>query len=512
MRYVVTAAQMRELDSETITAIGIPGAVLMETAGRAVASAVWDELGSVATSRVAVVCGAGNNGGDGYVIARVLRARGVSATVYLAAARDRIGGDAAVHLGAYEQSGGLATSIADLDQLAEHRAAIESADVVVDALFGTGLTRSVEGHLAQVIEVINRSAGRIVSVDVPSGLSADTGAELGACVRADVTVTMAFSKIGLAVAPGSGKAGRVIVAEIGIPEQLAAAHGIGLALLEPGDLRPLVPARNPLDHKNRRGHVLVVAGSPGKRGAARLTASAALRSGAGLATLASDKLDDAAPDPLMTAVLDCEQAGAIDRLLDLAEGKAAVAMGPGMPTGSASRDLVKAAVERIGVAMVLDADALNHLAGDVAMVAKASASVVLTPHPGEAGRLLGCQASEVQADRVAAVRKLAEQSGAVILLKGAGTLVCDGRVADDIITINPTGGPELATAGSGDVLTGVIAALIAQGLAPGEAARLAAYIHGSAGHLAAQRLGPIGVTATDVLESLPAAFASLGQS
>jgi ADP-dependent NAD(P)H-hydrate dehydratase / NAD(P)H-hydrate epimerase len=512
VRYVVTAAEMRAIDAATIDGIGLPGAVLMENAGRAVAAAVAEELarrGDGAARAVAVVCGAGNNGGDGYVVARVLRQQHIQAAVYLAAPRSAVRGDALVHLMAYERTGGPVLSIAEPGELAEHRQAIEGAAVAVDALFGTGLARDVDGHLAGVIHSINRCGGRIISVDVPSGLSADSGAVLGAAVEPHRTVTMAFLKVGLAVAPGLARAGAVSVAEIGIPLELASAHGVRLAVLDPADVAGGLPRAGLLDHKNRRGHALVVAGAPGKRGAGRLSAMAALRSGAGLATLAWQGRDLPAPDPVMTAELDADAGDAAERLVALAEGKRAVAIGPGMPTGSGGRALVRAALERLAQPMVLDADALNHLAGELERVAESRAPVVLTPHPGEAARLLGVGAADIERDRVAAVRELADRSRATVVLKGAGTLVCDGEAADGFVTVNPTGGPALATAGSGDVLTGVVAGLLVQGLPAGEAARTAVYLHGLAGEHCQERIGEVGATASDVLDALPHAFARL---
>jgi len=514
MLHVLTAAEMRAIDAATIEGIGLPGVVLMENAGRAVAEAVREELAagagaSGAVGAVAVVCGAGNNGGDGYVIARVLRQLRVPASVYLAVPRAAVRGDALTHLAAYEQSGGPVRSIALPAELSEQRGAIESAAVVVDALFGTGLARPVEGHLAEVIHSMNRASGRVVAVDVPSGLSADTGAVLGAAVEPHRTVTMAFLKVGLAVAPGLARAGRVSVAEIGIPRELATAHGVTLAVLESEDILGALPRPGQLDHKNRRGHALVVAGGPGKRGAARLSSMAALRSGAGLVTLAWAGRDVPAPDPVMTAQRDADADGAPEVLAELAAGKRALAIGPGMPTGAGGRALVRAALERLEVPMVLDADALNHLAGELERVAESRAPVVLTPHPGEAARLLGVGAADIERDRVAAVRELAERSRAVVLLKGAGTLVCDGEAADGLVTINPTGNPALATAGAGDVLTGVIAGLLAQGVPAGDAARAGAYVHGVAGDLCRDQMGEVGATASDILDALPGAFSRL---
>ena len=507
MLHVVTSAEMRAIDAATIEAIGLPGAVLMENAGRAVVAAVREELAGDGT--VAVVCGAGNNGGDGYVVARVLRQQRIAATVYLAAPRSAVRGDAMIHLAAYERTGGEVVAIAEPAELVANAQAIERAGVVVDALFGTGLGRPVEGHLAAVIQCINRSRGRIVAVDIPSGLSADTGAVLGAAVEPHRTVTMAFLKVGLAVAPGMARAGRVSVAEIGIPTELATAHGVGLALLEASDVSGGLPRARLLDHKNRRGHVLLVAGSPGKRGAARLGAMAAMRAGAGLLTLAWEGRESTAPDPIMTAELDADEPGAVDRLIALAEGKAVLAVGPGMPTGTGGCRLVHAALERIETPIVLDADALNHLGSDLERVAASRGPVVMTPHPGEAARLLATTTAEIERDRVAAVRALAERSRAVVLLKGAGTLVCDGAAADGFTTINPTGNPALATAGAGDVLTGIVAGLLAQGVAAVDAARIGAYLHGLVGDVCKERFGEVGATASDLVDAVPAAVARL---
>lgn len=499
MRYVLTAAEMRALDAATITEIGLPGAVLMENAGRAVAEDVLAEVGA-GGARVAVVCGAGNNGGDGYVVARWLREAGAHAIVYLAVSEERVRGDARVHLDAYLQTGGPMVSVASTEDLAEHREAIEDADCVVDCLFGTGLDRPVEGHLAAVIGVMNRAAGTRVSVDVPSGLAADTGEVLGVCVQADRTVTMAFLKLGLTVSPGFARCGEVRIAAIGIPRQLAQAHGVRVGLLEERDARLMLPVGAPTDHKNRRGHVLAIAGSPGKRGAGRLTAWAALRSGAGLVTLAGPGGDEGAAAPVMTADL----AGA--SFAELVAGKRVVAIGPGMDPGPAGRGLVLEALRGLEQPLVLDADGLNHLGTDLDAVAASAPPVVLTPHPGEAARLLGCTAIEVEADRVGAVRRLAERARAVVVLKGARTLVCDGISGDGFVTVNPTGNAGLATAGTGDVLTGIIAALIAQGGSPADAARAGVWIHGHAADLLRSDLGERGMTASDLADAIPRAL------
>lgn len=511
MIYAVTAEQMRELDRVTIEEIGIPGAVLMETAGRRIAEAVAELDAGDRSARVAVVCGAGNNGGDGFVCARVLRELGFDAAVYLAMPADKIGGDAALHLAAYRQVGGVVMLIDDPTKLDDEAASIESADVVVDALFGTGLTRAIEGHLARVVEVINQTTGAVVAADIPSGLSADTGLPFGAAVRADMTVTMAFAKVGLIGDPGFIWAGQLRVAEIGIPRALAAVSEVAVGLLEAGDVAELVPALAPGDHKGRRGDLLVIAGSPGKRGAGRLTAWSGLRSGAGLVTLAGAGQTTAeidVPDPVMSQILDIDARPA-EILGDVVAGRDAIAIGPGVPTGDWGRQLVLDTLDAAESPMVIDADGLNHLVGSLDKLAALEIPVVLTPHPGEAGRLLGSSAVDVQRDRLGAARELASRTRAVCVLKGARTVVCDGRSPESFATVNPTGNAGMATAGAGDVLTGVIGALLAQKVPAADATRLAVFAHGLAGDLAAESLGARAVTASDIAEALAPAFASL---
>jgi hydroxyethylthiazole kinase-like uncharacterized protein yjeF len=528
MRYVVTAEEMQALDRETIEGIGLPGVVLMENAGRAVVRVIEDLLAQAGAwraaaagsalargganptqrpPRIAVVCGSGNNGGDGYVIARCLREAGMHVTVYMAARRDAIKGDAMRHLDVYENTGGLLISIADEASLFRHAERIRNADLVVDALFGTGLQREVQGRYRKIIEAINQCQAHRVAVDIPSGLAADTGEVLGIAVNATCTVTMAFLKVGLATAPGFARCGQIHVAEIGIPDALAEKHGIRTALIEPNDLALLLPTNDALAHKNRRGHVLAVAGAPGKRGAARLLGWAAMRTGAGLVTIASPWQGGEvhAPDPVMTEELDPDADDAFERLLALVRGKQVLAMGPGMPVSDGGRALVHAALAELEVPMVLDADALNHIGTHLDRVVKARAPVIMTPHPGEAARLLGTSTDKVQKDRVGAARALAMRSDAIVVLKGARTLVC----VDDFVTVNPSGHPALATAGSGDVLTGMIAALVAQGVSPPDAARLGVYLHGKIGEHAAAALGEQSVTAADLAEHVPGAMTGL---
>jgi NAD(P)H-hydrate epimerase len=479
---------MRALDRATIDDIGIPALALMETAGRAVAAAARAMLGE-ARGPVAVVCGPGNNGGDGFVCTRVLRDAGLDAIAYLAAPRAKIAGSALAHLEILERAGGLVRSIESPRALADVAGELDRAALVVDALFGIGAVRAIEGHLADVVAAINRGARRL-AVDVPSGLDADTGVAAGAAVIADRTVTMAALKICLVGAPGFARAGQVEVAEIGVPAGVLATQVVRAALVEAADVARWWPRAAAMDHKGTRGHVLVLGGMPGMRGAGRLAASAALRAGAGLVTLAATG-DVTAEDSVMTRSIDRDSLG------EAIAGKAAIVIGPGLGQSEAAATWL-GEVLAAGVPAVLDADALQLLAGIVTAAQRATAPLVLTPHPGEAARLLGTTIAEVEADRMAAARTLAARTHAVVVLKGARTIVCDGIAGDELCTINPTGGPELATGGSGDVLAGVIGALLAQGVAPADAARAAVYVHGLAGAKLAAELGSRGAVSSDL--------------
>lgn len=504
MKPVVTAAEMRALDRTTIDELGLPALTLMETAGRAVAEAALRMLGEQ-RGHVAVVCGPGNNGGDGFVAARVLRDRGVDATVYLAAARDAVRGDARTHLEIFERAGGPLRMLATPEQLAALDARVIDAALVIDALFGVGLTRPIEGHLAEVVTMMLMAA-RVLAVDVPSGVNSDTGKALGVAAIAERTVTMAALKIALVSAPGFAHAGTVEVADIGVPAKLVADTPVGAGVVEAADVAGWLPHPQALDHKGRRGHVLIVGGSPGMRGAGRLAAMAALRAGAGLCTLAGEG-EVEAPDSVMTRVL----SGALGDLLD---GKAAVVIGPGLGKTSA-------AAARVGEVLaskrpaVLDADALNLLADRPAVIAKAAGPVVVTPHPGEAARLLATTAAEVESDRLAAARALADKLRAIVVLKGARTIVCDGRAdPDDGVrhcSINPTGGPALATGGTGDVLAGTIGALLAQGLSAIDAARAGVYVHGHAGDALAAQHGERGMLSSDLPDAIARSILALSR-
>jgi NAD(P)H-hydrate epimerase len=504
MKPVVTAAEMRALDAATITTIGLPGAVLMETAGRAIAAAV---VRVAPRGAVAILCGPGNNGGDGFVCARVLGGQGRAAVVLLTGMIEAVRGDARLHLDALIRSGGVVHELASATAAHAHAGAIDGAAAIVDALFGTGLARPLVGAAAVLVERANLAPGVRVAADLPSGLDADTGQASAPCFAADVTIALGALKIGLASAPGCARAGAVEVADIGIPPAVVVAAAIRAGLVERADVRGWLPRAGSLDHKGRRGHVLVIGGGPSKRGAARLASIAALRAGAGLVTWAAPTASIAdeliADDVIMTEALGPDAA----RLAALIAGKAAIAVGPGLGRGAGAEAIVRAVVAA-AVPAVLDADALAVVAAAPDLVANAPAALILTPHPGEAARLAGLTTAAIDADRLAAARLIARTYRAVVVLKGARTIVCDGRAGDDFCAINATGGPALATAGTGDVLAGTIAALLAQGLGAVEAARAGVWIHGAAGERVGGELGR-GATAADVAAAIPVAIRDL---
>ena len=463
MRPLLTPEEMRDAD-ETAISSGTAASVLMERAGRALARSAIELAGGRYGKRVLVLCGKGNNGGDGLVAARVLRGEGLNVTC--------------VRL--FED---------DPDP-----PPADGFDVVVDAIFGTGFRGAPEGRVARAIQAL---AGhpRVVAADIPSGVDGSTGGVAGAVVKATVTVAMGAEKLGTALSPGAAHAGRVVVADVGIPIPDVSTH-----LAEEEDVRRVLPVRPPDSHKKSGGSVAVVAGSEAIRGAPLLTCRGAGRMGAGYVTLVSTRsvvasATVAAPE-LLTKAVDGEVLG--PDALDAVDRADCVALGPGIGTGDLQRALCERALLEVDRPVVLDADALNVLSEDVRPLVARSAPAVLTPHPAELGRLLGVDTKEVVKDRLAAARRAAQELGCIIVAKGHRTVVTDG----DRAVVVPAGGPELATAGTGDVLTGAVAALLAAGVDPFDAAWCAAYVHGVAGSLA----GP-GPLAPDVAEALGAARA-----
>ncbi len=501
MRPVLLPAEAAALDEQT-QARGVTADVLMESAGREVADAALRLLGGAYGRRAVVVCGKGNNGGDGLVAARYLDRAGVRTTV-LTLGEDGLREPAVSNLARLDGTGvrrrGHSLAMAERE--------LERADVAVDAIFGTGFRGVPEGAHAEAIEALNASGVPLVAVDIPSGVNGATGAVEGEAVRADLTVTFGAPKLGLVLFPGAAHAGVVEVERIGFPEDLI---GSELLLVEREDVVERLPRRDPDTHKRAAGYAVVVGGSHEMTGAVALAGQAAYRAGAGLVAIAVPEgilpvIQGAVREAVFVDLPETD-AGTVDggsgRLGEVLGQADALALGPGMTTDARTSEWIRDVVRSSEVPVILDADGLNAFAGRAEELADRKADLVLTPHAGEFARLAGVSASDLQAERVRLVRELAARTAATVLLKGSRTLIA---TPDGVVRINPTGGPALATGGTGDVLTGMIAGLVARGLEVHDAAIAAAYAHGIAGALAATELGD-GATAGDVLARVPAAM------
>jgi NAD(P)H-hydrate epimerase len=505
---VATAQQIAELDRRAAEEFGVPTGTLMENAGRHVATVVSKLIEQREGRRVVVLVGKGNNGGDGLVAARYVKTPRLEVTAYLTGTAADMTGDAGKALAAAREAWvpihSLATASAD-----EMEDLLGSADVIVDAIFGTGFRGPAREPAASMITAANRTGKPIVAVDVPSGLNADTGRPEGPTIKAHSTVTMGLPKVGLVIYPGAEYVGQLYVADIGYPQDLQDRPDGPTRLVMADMVRSRIPPRKPDTHKGTYGRVLVVAGAVGYTGAPAMTTLGALRAGAGLVTVAvpdaiygivASKVTEGMPTPLPDedGALAPE---AVERVLDLAEPATAVAVGPGLSTVPGTTEVVRALL-RTPKPLVIDADGLNVLAGDTERLPR-SAPTIITPHPGELGRLLGVSASDVQRDRLQAARSAAAAFRCVVLLKGARTVVA---LRDGEAFIIPTGNPGMATGGMGDILTGMIAAFLGQGLDPLSAAYAGAYLHGLAADILASERGQIGMLATEVADHFPTAI------
>jgi len=511
---LVTAEEMRALDRATIEDFGTPGYELMERAGAGATEAFFELLPHMRGrgSRVVICAGPGNNGGDGFVMARRLRRAGIIVGVALIGRAADLEGDA---LRAFKSWRGGRTALNEItssEEVSHLVEWLEGAGCVVDAIFGTGLKRPVEGVHREVIELINGCGAPVFAVDIPSGLDADRGLPLGVAVRATATATFGFAKVGQVLHPGAEYCGRLAVVDIGLAPQAIAARPPRTALSTIADVASLVPRRRVDAHKGDAGHVVVIAGSRGKTGAAILAAHAAARSGAGLVTIAGPAslnpiYAGGFPEAMTAELPDRDGRVGFDpgALRELCAGKTALVVGPGLGTHDDVRRIVEWVLAESSASLVLDADALTVLARDVAVLRGTRAAAVLTPHPGEMGRLVGGDTASVQADRVRSARRFAEENRCTLVLKGARSVVAG---ADGQVWINPTGNPGMASGGMGDVLAGMIGALLAQGLSSESAARLGVYAHGFIGDQVA-RDGEIGMLASDIITGLPTGLREL---
>ena len=519
---VVTTQEMREIDRRTIEKFGIPGQVLMERAGMAVASKIRELF---AQKKTIVLAGGGNNGGDGIVVARELFNSGWHVKVLLFAKQNKLSPDCLSQFRSAKQAG----------VPVEIRAGITGGDLhsalVVDALFGTGLNKEVKGNLTEVISLLNRTDSPVLSVDIPSGISADSGEVMGVAVKADYTVTFGLPKRGHLLYPGANYTGKLFIENIGFPGELLASDDLTVELLERQYVCQLIPERPRCSHKGDYGHVLVVAGSKGKTGAAFMAAKACMRAGAGLVTVGvPESLADIVQSRVteeMTLPLPDAGGGTLSSkassviLRFLAEKADVLCIGPGIGVSDETRRLLAELITSSRAPMVIDADGINSV-DDMALFGKAHSPVLLTPHPGEMARLLNKKApplgrgsrksgarelrSHIEQERIATGLSFSQETGAYLLLKGVPTVLAEpgGKAY-----INPTGNPGMATGGTGDVLTGMLSSFIGQGLNPTDAAILGVYMHGLAGDIAADKKGAHSLIASDIIDSLPEAFKCL---
>jgi NAD(P)H-hydrate epimerase len=502
---VLNTEQMREADRRTIEDIGIPSIVLMENAGRQAVAAMEAAFDDLASSRVGVLCGRGNNGGDGFVVARTLLQRGVDAAVFLLGSVADVRGDARTNLEVLGRIGLTVVEITTAQDWELHFSQVSECDVLVDAILGTGFHGQLSGLLETVVADVNELGVPVVAIDLPTGLSADSHEVEGDAVEATMTVTLAAPKIPLVLPPADSHAGDLVIADIGIPLPVFdELDGPYLELLTRERMRELVRVRAAESHKGDFGRVLIVAGSLGKTGAAHLAALGALRSGAGLVTVATPRsclpVLAAMGAEYMTEPLDETPAGtidyaALDRVLDLKAD--VIAVGPGLGQEPSTAAFVQALVERAGVPLVIDADALNAFAEEPErLAARDGVEMIVTPHPGEMARLLGIAIEAVQHDRLDAARNFATQHKLHVVLKGHRTIIAG---PENRAFINFTGNPGMATGGTGDVLTGMIAAWFAQLLDTEAACKIAVYLHGAAGDLAEADEGEVSLVAGDLV-------------
>ncbi len=506
---IATSQQMKNIDRRAIREFGIPGPVLMENAASAILSEMEQFFEGLAGASVAILCGKGNNGGDGFALARKLSIRGIPVRVALLARFADLQGEAKLNASILRKTDVEIIENATPRSLKD---ILSWSDIVVDALLGVGLSSPLKGAYAKAVTMINGCGRPVVAIDIPTGINADTGAIMGTAVRADLTVTMALPKRGLVLEPGAAHAGAVRIADIGIPSDAVNREPIGLDLLDKGFTWGMLAPRRRDAHKGSFGHVMIVAGSLGKAGAAIMSARSALRTGSGLVSVAAPNslvpviqqgIVEAMCIPTAESIDGTLGIGAEHELIRAASRMDAVAIGPGLSTHAETILVIRALVPALQVPMVIDADGLNALAGAPGILRKAKAPVIVTPHPGEMARLLNCSASDVQKDRIGIASVFAGKYRVTAVLKGAGTIVASpgGRVF-----VNSTGNPGMATAGTGDALTGMIASLLGQGHPAEQAACLGVYLHGLAGDLAAAEKGEAGMIAGDLIEKIPAAI------
>lgn len=506
---LATAELMRKLDQKAIQEFGIPGMVLMENAARGTVNALFRFFPRLLNTPVGILAGRGNNGGDALAVARYLVNRGIPSQVFLLAAKDQIGGDAGTNLAILNRMGIPVQEIRNQQELNAHKATIAAQEILIDGILGTGLKGPVSGFLAEAIAFLNSLKKPIVAIDIPSGLDANSGLVLGACIQAQLTVTFGLAKRGLLVQPGAQAVGELVIVDISLPCSVIEKETIRDYLIEGNSFLPYLLPRNPEAHKGEFGHLFILAGSPGKTGAAALVSQSALRVGTGLITLGipqslnpilEEKLTEVMTEPLPETKNKTLSLRSREWILNLSSRKTALAIGPGISLHPETVRLVQQIVRKIELPAVIDADGLTAVGGKIEILRKTRGELILTPHPGEMARLLGTTVEEVQKDRIDIARKFATEHGIILVLKGNRSLIASPQ--GDVF-INPTGNPGMASGGMGDVLTGMIGGFLAQGIPALEAAKLGVYLHGLAGDYVAFLKGERGIAAMDLIDYTP---------
>ncbi len=506
---IVTAEIMRRLDRRAIEDFGIAGLILMENAARAIFNALGRYFPDLPKRRVALFAGRGNNGGDALALARYLHNKKILYAVYLLAEKSELRDEAAINLEIITKMGGKLYSLTNADELANLKPEIAHHDLFIDGIFGTGLKGPIKGLAYDVIDFINSLQRPVVAIDLPSGIDADSGQIWGICLRAALTVTLGLPKRGLCVYPGAQYCGHLIVADIAIPEEAIQQETIKDYLMEGADFARLLPSRQPNTHKGDFGHLFVLAGSPGKTGAATMVCEAAVRVGAGLVTLGIPeslnpilevKLTEAMTEPLPETKEKTLSLSALNRIRELMFRKTALSIGPGLSLNPQTTRLVQKVLRENNLPVVIDADGLTALTGKTEILKRSRAPIILTPHPGEMARLLGVSIQEIQQNRMEVARKFAEDNKVILVLKGARSLVAS---PEGEVFVNPTGNPGMASGGMGDVLTGMIGGFLAQGMPALEATKLGVFLHGLVGDFVAHKKGERGLAATDLIVETP---------
>ncbi|MBU1194323.1 MAG: NAD(P)H-hydrate dehydratase [Proteobacteria bacterium] len=518
--YLVTASQMQHMDKQTIESFGIPGIVLMENAGRGAVNFLIKKYPDLKNKKTAVIAGRGNNGGDGFVMARYLLEKNVDVTVFLLSRISNVTGDAKANLELFQKlckqyGRNRIMEIPDVDAFEEHKPWILSHPLFIDAILGTGLNSDVQGFFKDAIDLLNSCACPVFSVDIPSGLNSDTGQPMGTAIKAAATATFAFAKVGHVLYPGNIHTGELEIIDIGIPRLISDTENLSLSVLEKKDIAAKFSPREFNTHKGSFGHLLVIAGSEGKTGAAALCSNAAMRCGTGKVTLGIAKslnpiLETMVIEPMTYPLPEKNRVSekdkgylsdsCLDEILALLKDKQAMAIGPGLGTHKSTQSLVKQLIEKSPVPMVIDADAINCIVDDPGILNKKQAPAILTPHPGEMARLCNKTTGQIQANRITIASGFAAEHDVTLVLKGAQTIIAlpDGRSF-----ICPTGNPGLASGGTGDVLTGIISGFCAQGFSMEDAGCAGVYIHGMSADILSDKMGRVGFIASDLIQQIP---------